>query len=227
MKMRVIALGDKEFTLDGEFAAPAIAGAIAGESGEDVRSEIIDYTDTERSGMDHDEYAIVTGDDGGVLWQGWLDSGKAGDPPPAGVPLPPVVSGPAQLEVSPGRAAYEASLIVIGEDLDGTPLPWASLPPGHREAWRAAADAAVMLAGITGDRQERDAAVPAREPDDALATLHRAEAERDTARAVVLEMATAIRADMHGNGRIARSEVTAWCERAGVEFDIHADEDDL
>lgn len=48
----------------------------------------------------------------------------------------------------------------------------------------------------------------------------------EQARAVVLEMAAAIRADMNGNGRIARSEVTDWCERAEVEFDIHADEDD-
>jgi hypothetical protein len=82
VKMRVIQYGDKTFDLDDEYAGPAIAAAISGESGEDVRSEVIDYTDTERGDVDRDEYAIVTGDDGNVLWQGWLDSDKDDAPPP-------------------------------------------------------------------------------------------------------------------------------------------------
>jgi hypothetical protein len=84
VKMRVIQYGDKTFDLDDEYAGPAIAAAISGESGEGIRSEVIDYTDTERSDIDRDEYAIVTGDDGNVLWQGWLDSDKDDVPPPAG-----------------------------------------------------------------------------------------------------------------------------------------------
>lgn len=44
-----------------------------------------------------------------------------------------------------GIAAYEASIIIVGEDLEGGPLPWASLPPKHREAWRASADAVLMM----------------------------------------------------------------------------------
>jgi hypothetical protein len=42
-------------------------------------------------------------------------------------------------------------------------------------------------------------------------------------RAVVLDMARSIRASMNGGGRIARSEVIDWTERAGVEFDIYAE----
>jgi hypothetical protein len=32
--------------------------------------------------------------------------------------------------------------------------------------------------------------------------------------------------DMLGNARIARSDVTSWCQQAGVEFDIYADPED-
>jgi hypothetical protein len=85
MRIRVIQHGDREFEADAEFAAPAIAGAISGESGEDVRSEIVDYTDTERSDIDRDEYVIVTGHDGTEMWSGWLDASRQDDPPPAGI----------------------------------------------------------------------------------------------------------------------------------------------
>lgn len=95
MKMRVIVQGSEEIDLGADDAAIAILAAISGESGEDVRSEIIDYTDTERSGISCDEYAIVTGDDGTVLWQGWLDSDKDDVPPPVGVQQPePADDGP-------------------------------------------------------------------------------------------------------------------------------------
>ena len=81
MKMRIIQQADVTFDLDAEFAGPAIAAAISGESGEDVRDEIMDYTDTERSDMDPDEYVIISGDDGAQLWAGWLGI-DANDPPP-------------------------------------------------------------------------------------------------------------------------------------------------
>lgn len=51
-------------------------------------------------------------------------------------------------EVSPGRAAYEAYVIASdGKSLiSGAPLPaWYDLRPDIREAWRAAADGAIML----------------------------------------------------------------------------------
>jgi hypothetical protein len=81
MKMLVIVQGRARFGLDAEFAEPAIREAI--EDGcNDVASQVIDYTDSERSDIDRDEYVTVTEDDGAVLWQGWLDSSKRDDPPP-------------------------------------------------------------------------------------------------------------------------------------------------
>jgi hypothetical protein len=54
-------------------------------------------------------------------------------------------------EVSPGRAAYEA--YVLSSDgrslISGEKLPaWDGLRPEVREAWRAAADGALMFAGL-------------------------------------------------------------------------------
>jgi len=112
MRMRVIALGDKEFDLDGEFAAPAIAAAISGESGEDVRSEVIDYTDTERSDIDRDEYAIVS-DASGVLWQGWLGSGQDDVPPPVAVPGSALAQGAtAQLAAERDKYLHQLAQVI-------------------------------------------------------------------------------------------------------------------
>ena len=66
-------------------------------------------------------------------------------------------------EVSPGRAAYEAYVMLTNEaarNIAGVPAlwpPWDGLPPESRETWRAAADAAVMLADLQA-RAERDKA---------------------------------------------------------------------
>ena len=143
IEVHLIQHGEHKFTIH-EDDATFIRGQL--KPGYPAPPELYDATDTDRSDLDPEEY-LTLAEDGTVLWQGWL--GGVDRPAPPGAPRPVVVSGPAQLEVSPGRAAYEASLIVIGEDLDGNPLPWASLPPKHREAWRAAADAAVMLASFT------------------------------------------------------------------------------
>jgi hypothetical protein len=82
LKIKIYSCGETEFDLDAEYQEPAIREAI--EDGcNDVPSSIIDYTDNERSNISHDEYAIVTEDDGRELWRGWL----TGDPdaaPPAG-----------------------------------------------------------------------------------------------------------------------------------------------
>lgn len=135
MKIRVIQHGDKEFEADDEFAAPAIAAAISGESGEDVRSEIIDYTDTERSDVDRDEYVTVTGDDGSVLWQGWLDSDSGDVPPPAGRDALEQAAAPLT-----GRGLVEV-LRETGADMPGIAfgLAWDDMPGHIREFWDRAA----------------------------------------------------------------------------------------
>lgn len=71
MKIKVFSRGTTDIDADAEYQEPAIREAI--EDGcNDVGSQIVDYTDNERSDISHDEYAIVTKDDGTELWRGWL-----------------------------------------------------------------------------------------------------------------------------------------------------------
>jgi hypothetical protein len=46
--------------------------------------------------------------------------------------------------------------------------------------------------------------------------------QADKLRAIILEMATAIRGQMHGASEIRRAEVIDWTTRGGVEFDVYA-----
>jgi hypothetical protein len=82
VKIKIYSRGETEFDLDAEYQEPAIREAI--EDGcNDVPSAIVDYTDNERSNISHDEYAVVTGDDGRELWRGWLH-GDQDEPAPDG-----------------------------------------------------------------------------------------------------------------------------------------------
>jgi hypothetical protein len=75
MKIKVYSRGETDIDADAEYQEPAIREAI--EDGcNDVPSAIIDYTDNERSNISHDEYAVVTEDDGRWLWRGWLHGGQ-------------------------------------------------------------------------------------------------------------------------------------------------------
>ena len=73
MKIKVISRGETEWTADGVYQEQPIGLAIASQDDAHIGSEIIDATDCERSDISHDEYAIVTEDDGTPLWEGWLD----------------------------------------------------------------------------------------------------------------------------------------------------------
>lgn len=81
MNIDVYSRGFTRINVDPEWQEPGIRSeirlAVAGE----VASEIIDCTDTERSNISHDEYAVVTEDDGTVIWQGWLTGDKDAPPP--------------------------------------------------------------------------------------------------------------------------------------------------
>lgn len=82
MKINIHSRGETEFALDGEYQEPAIREAI--EDGcNDVASAIIDNTDNERSDISHDEYAVVSEDDGTVVWSGWLDGDQETPAPDA------------------------------------------------------------------------------------------------------------------------------------------------
>lgn len=81
MEIEVWSVGKAKFTADPEFQEPVIREVI--DQRGDVADVIIDYTDSERSDISHDEYARVTGDIPGlVLFEGWL-TGDRNAPPPA------------------------------------------------------------------------------------------------------------------------------------------------
>jgi hypothetical protein len=80
---------------------------------------------------------------------------------------------------TPGQAAYEASLGFINATADGTPWAWDTLPTLHREAWEAAAAAAIETA-LTEEREHGYA-------PDLIAELNIARAERDALRALAAD----------------------------------------
>ena len=95
MKIRVYSRGGTDIDADGEYQEPMIREAI--DQRGDVASVIVDYTDSERSDISHDEYAVVTGDGGLELWRGWL----TGDP----------------AEAPPAEAAHPSGAVVAAVDL--------------------------------------------------------------------------------------------------------------
>lgn len=101
MKIKVYSRGETVFNADDKYQEPMIREAI--DQRGDVADVITDYTDTERSDISHDHYAVVTGDDEAlVLWRGWL----TGDP-----------EAPAPAEADDGGA--EAKLTAIRDYLTG------------------------------------------------------------------------------------------------------------
>jgi hypothetical protein len=80
MKIKIYSRGETDIDADGEYQEPVIREAIT-EGSRDVASTITDYTDSERSNISHDEYAIATEDDGRELWRGWLQGDMAAPAP--------------------------------------------------------------------------------------------------------------------------------------------------
>lgn len=81
MEIEVWSVGKAKFTADPEFQEPVIREVI--DQRGDVADVIIDYTDSERSDISHDQYARVTGDlPGLVLFEGWLTGDRNAPPPP-------------------------------------------------------------------------------------------------------------------------------------------------
>jgi hypothetical protein len=107
-------------------------------------------------------------------------------------------------EVSPARAAYEASIKVIGAELGAS---WDDLPPVLRESWEAAAKAAV-------------AATPVDLTD--LADWVQLLRERDEARALIAEV-RAILLEGGQDDATARRRAIA----ASAELDEERGDDDV
>ncbi|HEY2087881.1 MAG TPA: hypothetical protein VGH54_17925, partial [Mycobacterium sp.] len=63
MKIKVTSRGETEFKLDPQYEEPAVR-EVLGRADSDIASEVTEYTDIERSNISHDEYAVVTEDDG-------------------------------------------------------------------------------------------------------------------------------------------------------------------
>lgn len=74
---------------------------------------------------------------------------------------------------TPGQAAYEASLTVIAEDLDGEPWAWASLPQKLRASWEAAAQAAIDHYRDNRAVEQEQAAPVGEQPEPELGRLQR------------------------------------------------------
>jgi len=53
--------------------------------------------------------------------------------------------------VTPGQAAYEASIGIIRDDFDGPPWAWETLPPRHRKAFDVAGEAAIEASGLRAE----------------------------------------------------------------------------
>ena len=85
MRIKVFEVGEALIAADAEYQEPAIRAAIGspGYSGRDVIADVItEWTDTDRSNISTDDYAVVCEDDGGLLWHGWLTGDQCAEPPP-------------------------------------------------------------------------------------------------------------------------------------------------
>lgn len=86
MKIRVYSRGETVITADpGYQEAPVrsvlVKAAAGGAHPGWVAENILIATDAARSGISHDHYAVVTEDDGTVLWSGWLTGDPEAEPP--------------------------------------------------------------------------------------------------------------------------------------------------
>jgi len=80
LKIKVFEVGAALIDADDEYQEPAIRAAL--EAGGDVADVIADYTDTDRSNISTDDYAVVFEDDGTLLHHGWLSGDRNAEPPP-------------------------------------------------------------------------------------------------------------------------------------------------
>jgi len=79
LKIKVIKVGVTLIDADETYQEPAIRAAVA--AGKDAADVISEYTDTGRSNISYDEYAVVCEDDGTLLWHGWLTGDRDAEAP--------------------------------------------------------------------------------------------------------------------------------------------------
>jgi hypothetical protein len=152
--------------------------------------------------------------------------------------------------VSAGEANYAAYFDFSGGKLlitDEPLLTYDQQPDKLRDAWNAGAGGVIrhltakapalaLAAGMwdsEADDLERDEDPDGGNPAQAVALRMCASQARaaialdgvqaEKLRAIILDMATALRAQMRGASEIRRAEVIDWTTRAEVEFDVYAD----
>lgn len=86
MKINVWSRGSTVISADPQYQEPAVrealAGRLSGDAGDDhVAMTVIDWTDSQRSDISHDQYAVISEDDGTELWRGWLSLTQDAPPP--------------------------------------------------------------------------------------------------------------------------------------------------
>jgi hypothetical protein len=86
MKIMVFEVGETRIDADPDHQEPAIRDALAGGDLLNVMDVIGDWTDTERSDISTDDYAIVFEDNGTLLCHGWLTGNRAAEAPPQARP---------------------------------------------------------------------------------------------------------------------------------------------
>jgi len=83
VKIKVIEVGSTLIDADAEYQEPAIRAVLEYRRSEgDVAGVIGDWTDSDRSNISTDDYAIACEDDGTLLWHGWLTGDRNAEPPP-------------------------------------------------------------------------------------------------------------------------------------------------
>jgi hypothetical protein len=149
MKITVYSRGKTQIDADTEYQDPMIREAI--DQRGDVAGVIVDYTETERSGITCDDYAIVTGDNGRELWHGWLTGNR--DAPPPGEALTgfyPLAHGPAHDGDWLAIAAFAADEGIT--DPAKAYARWGLSTDRTRDGWRAVADTVLTLSALMGAR---------------------------------------------------------------------------
>lgn len=147
MKITVYSRGKTQIDADTEYQDPMIREAI--DQRGDVAAVITDYTETERSNISCDDFAIVTGDNGRELWRGWLTGNR--DAPPPGEALTgfyPPAHG----------QAHDSDWLAIAACAAGEGITdpaeaygrWQVFTDRKRDGWRAVADTVLTLSALMG-----------------------------------------------------------------------------
>lgn len=156
MEIHVISKGTTKISPREHQEAAVIREAISAGDHARIAYVIDDQTDIERSGIRRDDYVTVTGDDGTVLWQGWVTGDRDAPAPAEALALAGKTPGQAFREVL--HARWEA------RGLRTDHRPYDQLPAADQNDLEAAAEAARLAPGpdwheVTGTPEDGASAI--------------------------------------------------------------------